>query len=90
MKINIIGFSKVEYVNKQGRSISGSQLFAIGDSSAQFTKGQVWIGKRTGFNFSPIFVPSSIVSFDRLSCGGWEINFDLNGNVSCMEKLKID
>lgn len=90
MKINIIGFSKVDYVNKQGRQISGSQLFSIGDSSAEYTKGQVWIGKRTGFNFSPIFVSSSIVPFDRLSCGGWEIDFDLNGNVSRMEKLKID
>lgn len=90
MKINIIGFSKVDYVNKQGRQISGSQIFAIGDSSNDNTKGQIWVGKRNGFSYSPIFVSSSVPGSDRLSCGAWDIDFDLNGNVSRMEKIKID
>lgn len=95
MKINIIGFSKVDYVNKQGRHISGCQIFAIGDSNNDFTKGQIWVGKRSRDNnniivYSPIFVSSSVPGSDRISCGAWDIDFDLNGNVSRMEKIKLD
>lgn len=95
MKINIIGFSKVDYVNKQGRQVSGSQIFAIGESNYDNTKGQVWVGKRSRNNnnvivYSPIFVSSSVPGSDRISCGAWDIDFDLDGNVSRMEKIKID
>lgn len=90
MKINIIGFRKVDYVNKNGKQIVGASVFAIGDSSREDTKGQVWVGKVSNFSYSPIFISSNVSGFDRLSLGAWEMDFDLNGNVSRLEKIKID
>lgn len=90
MKINVVGVVKVDYVNKSGRQISGVQLFAIAPSGGDNVKGQIWIGKRNGFNYSPIFCSSTIIDPDKVSVGAYDIQFDISGNVSTLEKIKVE
>lgn len=88
MKVNVIGISKVSYINKNGKDINGFQLFCTAQSSSENVTGQIWVGKREKFSYSPIFVSTSVT--DRVSLGAYDMQFDLYGNVSSMEKLKVE
>ena len=90
MQISVVGFNKVDYVNKNGKQIIGSQLFCVAPSQRSNSKGMIWVGKKNGFSYSPLFCSSSVVDPDKLSTGVYDMQFDLNGNISSMEKVKVE
>lgn len=93
MKINVVGFTKVDYVSKKsGENVRGVQVFALSPASNDFQKGQLWAGKYDSdrHTYEPIFVSSKIVDPDRFSLGAYEADFDLNGRLTRLEKIKVD
>lgn len=93
MKINVVGFSKVDYVSKKsGESVRGVLVFALSPASNDYQKGQLWAGKYDSdrHTYEPIFVSSKLVDPDRFSLGAYDADFDLNGRLNSLEKLKVE
>ena len=93
MKINVVGFSKIDYVSKKsGEQVRGVQIFALVPAFNDYQKGQIWAGKFNAqyHTYEPIYVSDKVLDPDRFSLGAYEVDFDLNGRLTRMEKIKVE
>lgn len=89
MKVEIIGFRKVDYTNNQNQQIKGYSIVAVFPSNDKYLIGSEVLLRDvsvSGKTYKKLpFVPDSVCS--DISLGFYDVTFDINGSISGLSKV---
>lgn len=87
MKVNVIGFRKLDFDTKEGQKIKGIQVYATYPSTDKYVTGSCVLLKEDKYNNKKLpFVPDSVAP--EVGLGEYEVSFDINGGIVSFVKVK--
>lgn len=86
MKIEIVGFRKLDFTTKENQQIKGTQLYAIYPSTNQHVTGSEVLLKEDNYKNKKLpFVPESVCA--DITLGFYDVTFDINGAIASILKV---
>lgn len=88
MRVEVIGFRKMDFTTKEGQVIKGSSIYAVYPSKDKFVTGSVvWLKEDNYKNKKLPFVPDSVCP--DIALGFYDVITDIsNGAIESFVKVK--
>ena len=88
MKIEVVGYQRMEFKNSSGEVISGTKIFSLMNPTNAHIVGKEVLLRPVGEGkvFKAPFVPSSVAP--SIELGLYDVEFDIKGSISSFKPCK--
>lgn len=86
MRIEIIGFRKLDFTTKENQQIKGTQIYAVYPSTSPHVTGSEVLLKEDNYKNKKLpFIPDTVLS--DVTLGFYDVAFDINGSIASISKV---